>query len=554
MRSVYSVQFEVLPPEHGSVEAMPALLLQRIENWVKEWYARHKGISPEVPMGGGDSEIAPGHRLRIEQSSDQVGRFLWELIWSHPSADDPGLLWTSHLVVARSEERTEFSINIRLESTVFRLSPLEFEVGRPRVVRDLLGDFPCRQGEVPLSLEPQVIRASGTTSFVENELLSHSRHLPVVLLSPDPWTGEFSANPSQVANALAGLARVAILADKWAGFALTREIGKALSCFNGAVRIYWPGCSRTGDPYAHPLFFPDKIKEWVAEGRSLPQMLMRRLAPISAYRFVEGEVTADVRRAIELHRKKEDADRREQIRTGTADAAALKEELAEVWKEVDRLEKEKRDDTARLQKAELESAATQQTIQALTDELEGVKESIRQINEYRGSIAKAKETPASAEEPKTVRAALDKAARESKGRMKKSMGRMIVWPSAEEAAGESRFARPEQVYEALLAITEVMDMYFESKERGAGMGPWEKAFEDRGFEYVAHEAQTTLTMYGAARTFTHKGRRLLMEKHITIGGGDRENCLSIYFEPDDEKKTVNIGHCGVHLPYARQRT
>ncbi len=480
MRSVYSVQFEVLPPEHGSVEAMPALLLQRIENWVKEWYARHKGISPEVPMGGGDSEIAPGHRLRIEQSSDQVGRFLWELIWSHPSADDPGLLWTSHLVVARSEERTEFSINIRLESTVFRLSPLEFEVGRPRVVRDLLGDFPCRQGEVPLSLEPQVIRASGTTSFVENELLSHSRHLPVVLLSPDPWTGEFSANPSQVANALAGLARVAILADKWAG--------------------------------------------------------------------------ADVRRAIELHRKKEDADRREQIRTGTADAAALKEELAEVWKEVDRLEKEKRDDTARLQKAELESAATQQTIQALTDELEGVKESIRQINEYRGSIAKAKETPASAEEPKTVRAALDKAARESKGRMKKSMGRMIVWPSAEEAAGESRFARPEQVYEALLAITEVMDMYFESKERGAGMGPWEKAFEDRGFEYVAHEAQTTLTMYGAARTFTHKGRRLLMEKHITIGGGDRENCLSIYFEPDDEKKTVNIGHCGVHLPYARQRT
>ena len=45
-----------------------------------------------------------------------------------------------------------------------------------------------------------------------------------------------------------------------------------------------------------------------------------------------------------------------------------------------------------------------------------------------------------------------------------------------------------------------------------------------------------------------------MFKHLTLGGGDKVNCLQIYFEADDEVGNMDIGYCGEHLPYAKQRT
>jgi len=45
-----------------------------------------------------------------------------------------------------------------------------------------------------------------------------------------------------------------------------------------------------------------------------------------------------------------------------------------------------------------------------------------------------------------------------------------------------------------------------------------------------------------------------MLKHITLGGGSRVNCLQVYFEPNDGLLKIEIGYCGRHLPYYRQRT
>ena len=51
-----------------------------------------------------------------------------------------------------------------------------------------------------------------------------------------------------------------------------------------------------------------------------------------------------------------------------------------------------------------------------------------------------------------------------------------------------------------------------------------------------------------------KGERKQMLRHITIGGGDRTNCIQIYFEPNEEKQKIEVGYCGVHLSYYNQRT
>lgn len=72
---------------------------------------------------------------------------------------------------------------------------------------------------------------------------------------------------------------------------------------------------------------------------------------------------------------------------------------------------------------------------------------------------------------------------------------------------------------------------------------------DRGFKYAATESKNTLNMYGEDRDFSYKGKKRRMVKHLTLGGGDRKNCLQIYFDPDDQERRFLIGYCGVHLPY-----
>lgn len=56
-------------------------------------------------------------------------------------------------------------------------------------------------------------------------------------------------------------------------------------------------------------------------------------------------------------------------------------------------------------------------------------------------------------------------------------------------------------------------------------------------------------MYGAERTFVHRGRKLVMQRHLTLGGGDRQNCLQIYFDVDESRQRFVIGYCGMHLRY-----
>lgn len=130
-----------------------------------------------------------------------------------------------------------------------------------------------------------------------------------------------------------------------------------------------------------------------------------------------------------------------------------------------------------------------------------------------------------------------------------------VWKSARQSAEASQFSRPADVYKALEAIAILSQRYFEAKKHEQSVGSWENFFREHGIKYAASESQTTETMYGADRRFlSPDGDKVSMKKHLTLGGGDRVNCLQIYLERNDELEVFEIGYCGVHLPYSGQRT
>ena len=175
----------------------------------------------------------------------------------------------------------------------------------------LLRQFNCSCGDVRLSLEPIEVRAESIENFATTRLLSPRRRLPIVLVSRIADSGKWLVDPSELADPIAGIAETYYLADKWAGFALTDVVSKLYSCFNGAVRLYWPDFNPAESPFS-PVYIPEKLNQI---GGRLTDILFRKLAAISAFRFVTGPVTTDAREHLQEERRRET----EELRAAAAD-------------------------------------------------------------------------------------------------------------------------------------------------------------------------------------------------------------------------------------------
>jgi len=371
------------------------------------------------------------------------------------------------------------------------------------------------------------------SAFCKSVLLAPNRSLPVVMVSHDTYSDRPVVDADEIHASLLGLAQVVLLQDKWASFVLTDILGKQLSCYNGAVRLYWPGLTLQSTPLDHPLFFASSIRYHRDAGQPLHKHLFRKLAAISAIRYAEGTIIREVRTRAEDERRAQLQALREQLHQ-TADYDKILEESQKILDDNETLRSDRESLRAR--------------IRELEDEIITFKENITLMSQHREEGGTEDEGPEpQPSECSTVGEALDRASAEF-------AESIIVWDSARRSAEDSPFARPMRVYEALMAIHEVCQAHYLARAKSKSIGPWEKAFEQRGFKYAAHESEMTMNLYGKERDFSHQGRRKRMQKHITIGGGDRENCLSIYFDPNDGLRKIDIGYCGLHLQFYNQRT
>lgn len=131
---------------------------------------------------------------------------------------------------------------------------------------------------------------------------------------------------------------------------------------------------------------------------------------------------------------------------------------------------------------------------------------------------------------------------------------LAIWESALESARQSRFPRPLAVHRALMAVADLGRLHFAARSEGRGTGDWGQFFRDRGIKYAAHESPTTRGLYGDERVFRNGRRAMTIWRHLTLGSNDRNNCLQIYFDIDEDHGRMAIGHCGPHLSYATQGT
>jgi FtsZ-binding cell division protein ZapB len=363
--------------------------------------------------------------------------------------------------------------------------------------------------------------------FVNDVLLAKERALPVIVVSPDVWTERPVVQPDALQKAVAGFAQVAVLSDKRVAFRLTDKIGKELTCFDGAVRVYWPDFTLADDPFMHPLYLGRSIKFHRLHGRELETYLFRLLAGMSAFRAGELGPIMAIRRKVKAYQDAQVAKLRREVASGTAENSDLLAELEKAIGTIETLAKE-RDDLAERNELLSDELKVQKANWATFEQFKDQTETEQDI---------APDSTARTVEFENTYAAYQKAKDDF-------TGPLVFLDSAEESAKESPFKNARRVYETLEALCLVA---MEWKENKGKLG---RSFKDALKAERVDVHQVSLTSKGKWEDdykFLYKGQRLFFGEHTTIGAGQPDKCLSIHWYRDEDSYIVVVGYCGKHL-------
>ena len=518
MRTIYAIQLQISPRDGESPDDCFSNLVGRIGQWVEGKYQRAWDTALSMPKDGRYLAPMQGHALRGAVRTAKATE-MFSLEWSHPGDDDTSTTWVSNCIVARHCDAIQVAVVLRISTTRVVLRPVRFDLGRPRLVNDLLADYTTRIDGWSVPTEVERLTSPQIQSYVDDVLLNAGRNLPVIMVSPEVWHGKLAVDPTELLQRVKGFAHVAVLTDKWTAFKLTDVVEKPLSCYDGAVRVYWPGFKLDDNPFQHKLFLSQSIRFHAEQGLPLPDQLFRTLAAVASFRYTEGVTIRDARQAISDLDKKRVDELRQQVKTGSVEKDGLETQLLEALEQIDQLTAECDQYKSDLAAQQAAWAEVQQTM-----------------------AADDAEVPDSQPEQKVTFNTVLEAIRRAK---KDFTGPLVFLDSALDSAKNSPYKDPERVYELFEALALVAGTW--KDKRGALGKPWNDALEEFGFDLRDQISMTSKGKHGDQYKFTYKGQRRLFEKHITIGAKQADKCLSVHWYRDDDDLVLAIGHCGRHL-------
>ena len=281
-------------------------------------------------------ERLPGDKEAMEETGEFEELAYRRFLMTLPHGRNPD--FQVRLNVKLSTRGGPVTVAVQSEFTdKYKPAPPELIAGPPRLVLELFKAFDCYNGPDRLSALP-VQLAPETANGFANRIFDPSRRLPILAVSEN-WRGQLPINPNWLQQLLAGMAEIVTYGSDTAD-ELRRHVGFQLSpaCFNGAIRIYQPGCSRDDRREQHKFSMPSDASALLRRpaGRVV-QELVHYLPESSDAREFEN-----VRGQVQQRRMTELAAERL--------AFPLRERIGELESEIDSLRQE-------LQKREIDTAS-----------------------------------------------------------------------------------------------------------------------------------------------------------------------------------------------------
>ncbi|CAM3649917.1 hypothetical protein [Paracidovorax anthurii] len=514
MRTVYATALEV------GDESDVSISLNYVGRWIQDWYRRQRlSIDVFQSLGEGDLTVSPaeGHQLSIRHhaTKEAPSEQLVDLRWAYPDQYDKSLGWVIALSLLKQGDGLLLSVELAVTGLQLVIAPTSIKLGSPRVIRDLSRLRSIRLQGHPYSLTPELVGAEHVDLLV-SELTDSTRPYPIVLVSRRVQDDVPMTNSNELAERLAGVAKVYELADKWAAFRLTEEVGKTLSCFGGAVRLYWPRFHDEADPFTHPLWMPWQFKDADATDRTLGQ-LCNMVFDAASFRHVEPLAISRIRSAAE----------REAREAARKSGAKSEDELLD-----DLIEMEQKLKAIEATNAELlqENKTLRENAAALVAHAT-----------WKDLTPPTSQAPAVVPEP-VVPTSVEEAVRQAEARSKN----VRFLPSAHSSASASPYKQPERVQEALAALEEVASIWGETIGSGKAGGSLRQLFKARGFDYADDVSQTSKGKWGGEYTATYNGQEMDISPHITLGAKQPDTCLSIHWAWHKDEKVALVAHVGRH--------
>lgn len=523
MRTVYAIQFRLSPHTGRSPQSVIEAVQSCFAQWIVGKYDRVWRTKVTLAFDGAIIEPLKGHTLRCRLQAIGDAE-LFTIEWSHPHDRDPSSVWHTSVVLGRHGSDVDVAITIRIATVQMVMRPVGYEIGRPRIVSELIDDYAPRMNGWPVPASVEAVKTADVTRFANEVLLAPERSLPVVLVTPDTWTENPRVDPEETFDAVMGFAHVAVMESKWAAFKLTDVLEKDLSCYNGAVRIYWPGFALNASPFSHRLYLPINLEFWKAKGIPFGKHLFRMFAAISAFRFTEGSAIRDARKAMAEAERADLARIVDEAKRGSATKEQVETQLLEAMIKIEELTEEN---------------------ERLKGDLAAQKAAWGDIQGFIGHGEADNDASESVAAPPLKEASFATVADAYQMAKKEFTGPLVFLESADRSAVESPFKSPERVYELFEALHLVAQEW--RRNNGALGQSWNDAMRDLGFDYRDQVSATTKGKWRKEYEFQYKGQPRLFEKHITIGAKQADKCLSVHLYRDDDDLVLVVGHCGRHL-------
>lgn len=515
MRTVYATSLEV------RADADVSASLDFVARWIHDWYLRQRlSVDVSDSLVSADLTLVPseGHQLEVRHhtSGDAPDKRLIDVRWEYPDQYDRSLGWVTRLALLKEPNRLLLSTEVAVTGLQQVVAPASIKFGSPRVIRDIARLRSVSMAGFQYNLAPELIAAEDI-ELLASELTDPSRPYPIVLVSRRLQDDVPLVDAQDLAERLAGVAKVYELADKWAAFRLTEELGKTLSCFAGAVRLYWPRFSNQADPFAHQAWMPWQLKTANVAERTLGH-LSGMVFEAASFRHVEPATMTLVRKSAER-------EARQAFRSGAAKSA---DDLLD-----DLVEMEQRLDAAEAANAEL------------VRDNKTLRENAAALSAHHGwadHAASLAEAPPVEQAGPTAPATIADAVRLADARVKC----VRFLPSAHSSAEDSPYKQPERVLEALVALDEVASAWAESVDSGKASGSVRQLFKKRGFDYADDVSQTSRGKWASQYVVDYKGHQLDISPHITLGAKQADTCLSIHWAWHKDEKVAVVAHVGRH--------
>jgi outer membrane murein-binding lipoprotein Lpp len=186
-------------------------------------------------------------------------------------------------------------------SDAILVNPVEVDPRCPKVIRTLLR-CPGRWYHGFTELRGlQRVEGFEAGQGLAAEIKHPDRTVPfIVVTEVDQAAVALPELDRDLAYDLAGIANVVVL-DSDATWALTDHLGARLSCYSGAVRLYWPRLSINENPYRHPLWTALRLRSTTGELDEIRQRFRRQLRSLvmsaSALSVVRPREIDDIRSA-----------------------------------------------------------------------------------------------------------------------------------------------------------------------------------------------------------------------------------------------------------------